>query len=174
MAENEFKIVGTISDIVEKIIHLKRDADPKKIYEVTIVGHGEKRGLTANSYYWQMVRKYAEWGGRSEQYVHNDVLLHYGVTETVHGATVYVVLPDTDDYMEWDTHHFFPTKQVQVGKDGVTYRTYFVKRDSHKYNTKEFSRLIDGLIQMIKGDNAPIETMTPNQLEQLKGYERNG
>ena len=169
--ENEFKIVGTIAEIVEKIIFIKREADPKKIYEVTVIAHGEKRGLTANSYYWQMVRKYAEWSGHSEQYVHNDVLWHYGVTETVHGATVYVILPDTDEYMEWDDYHYFPTKQTREGSDGIVYRTYLVKRDSHKYNTKEFSRLIDGLIQMIKGDNAPIETMSIYELEKLKGYE---
>lgn len=168
---NEFKAVGTFSEILEKIIFCKKDADPKKIYELTIVPHGEKRGLTANAYYWQLVRKYAEYEKRSEQYIHNDVLWHYGITETIMGVTVHVVLPDTDDYMEWSDYHYFPTKQTFVGTDGVTYRTYIVKRDSHKYNTKEFSRLIDGLILMIKTSEAPIETMTPSQLAQLENYE---
>ena len=38
-------------------------------------------------------------------------------------------------------------------------------------NTAEFSRLVDGLIQEIKGSGAEIETMTPQELERLKGYE---
>lgn len=169
---NEFKAVGTFAEILEQLIFCKKEADPRKIYELTVIPHGEKRGLTANAYYWQLVRKYAEWSGNSEQYVHNDVLWHYGITETINGITIHVVLPDTDEYMEWSDYHYFPTKQTFVGKDKVTYRTYIVKRDSHKYNTKEFSRLIDGLILMIKGADAPIETMTPNQLAQLENYEK--
>ncbi len=43
-------------------------------------------------------------------------------------------------------------------------------RGSRYYDTKQFSRLIDGLIQTIIGSDAPIETMTPAELASLKGY----
>ena len=35
-------------------------------------------------------------------------------------------------------------------------------------NTEEFANIIEGLINEIKGSNAPIETMTPRDLEILK------
>jgi hypothetical protein len=41
-------------------------------------------------------------------------------------------------------------------------------KNSSEYDTKEYARLIEGLIQTIQGDDAPIETLTPDEMAKLK------
>ena len=56
-------------------------------------------------------------------------------------------------------------KEVEEG--AYWYRLY---RGTHTYDSKEMAMLIDGTIEECKEQG--IETMTPNELERLKGYER--
>ena len=146
------------------------DLAPDKVYEMEIREPKRKRSLDANSYYWQLLHRYAEWAGRTDAYVHNDILAHYGQPEEMEGKPVYMVMVDTIAYMELDYIHLKATSDVRMGEDLKLYRTYRVMRGSHSYDTKEFSRIVDGLINEIKGSDAPIETMTPAELEKLKGY----
>lgn len=146
------------------------DLDPDKVYEMEIREPRKKRSLDANAYYWLLLHRYAEWAGRSDAYVHNDILAHYGQPEEACGEPVYMVMVDNDFYKELDYIHLKATSDVRMGEDLKMYRTYRVMRGSHEYDTKEFSRIVDGLIQEIKGSDAPIETMTPAELATLKGY----
>lgn len=140
------------------------------MYELEIREPKRKRSLDANSYYWSLLHRYAEWAGKSDVYMHNEILAHYGQPEEIDGEPVYVVMIDNDFYKELDYIHLRRTSEVKIGNDFKPYRTYRVMRGSKTYDTKEFSRLVDGLIQEIIGSDAPIETMTPAELAVLKGY----
>ena len=161
------EITGTINQILMGL--LRAALDPTKEWECVVREKRNRRGLNANSYYWVLVGKLAKWSGKSEIYIHNDMIEHYGVEESQKGEPVYMMLLDSIDYKELPYVHLKWTNSVRYG-EGKTYRAYKVMRGSRYYDTKEFSRLVDGLIQTIIGSDAPIETMTPAELATLKGY----
>lgn len=86
-----------------------------------------------------------------------------------------MVLPDTESAQkaidEAQSYHLKPTSQVKEGKGGVMYRTYMMLKGSSEYDTKEMSRLIDGLVSECK--EMGIETMPPEELERMMAaYEK--
>lgn len=158
------ELSGTINQILMQL--LKAALDPTKEWVCVVREKRTKRSLNANAYYWQLVGKLAEWSGKSEIYIHNDMIEHYGQPEPEEGC---MLLLDSIDYKELPYVHLKWSRYTQV-INGKTYRGYVVMKGSHEYDTKEFSRLVDGLIQTIIGSDAPIETMTPAELSALKGY----
>lgn len=158
------ELSGTINQILMQL--LKAALDPTKEWECVVREKRNRRGLNANAYYWQLVGKLAEWSGKSEIYIHNDMIEHYGQPEPEEGC---MLLLDSINYKELPYVHLKWSRYTQV-INGKIYRGYVVMKGSHEYDTKEFSRLIDGLIQTIIGSDAPIETMTPAELSALKGY----
>lgn len=149
---------------------LRAALDPTQEWVCVVREKRTRRGLNANSYYWALVGQLAEWSGKSQIYIHNDMLEHYGVPELQEGEPVYMMLLDTINYKELAYTHLAWTGNVRYGDNGKVYRAYKVMKGSHEYDTKEFSRLVDGLIQTIIGCDAPIQTMTPAELATLKGY----
>ena len=162
------EITGTINQILMGL--LRAALDPTKEWECVVREKRNRRGLNANAYYWQLVGKLAKWSGKSEIYIHNDMIEHYGVEEEQEGEPVFVMLLDTISYKDLAYMHLAWTNNMRYSNDGRCYRAYKVMKGSHEYSTKEFSRLVDGLIQTIIGSDAPIETMTPAELATLKGY----
>lgn len=157
---------GRISDIIAFIA--KANLDPEKQYECEI---DEKRSLDANSYYWALIGQYAKWTHKSKIYWHNDIMERFGVEETYgDGEYIYIPLLDDINYKEYTKMHLKWTHNTKVGNGGKVYRWYVKMQDSHTYTKAQFSRLIDGIIEEIQGSEAPIEVMTPTQLEQLEGY----
>lgn len=157
-------------------IVLQVDASPQDIEIMTgkdlsieLKQYREKRSLDANAYYWCLVGKLAEVIDRSNNWVHNDMLRKYGVIEVIDGKPIYIVIPDTDaageKADEASTYHLKPTSQVKEGNDGRMYRTYMMLRGSSDYDTKEMSRLINGLVSECK--ETGIETMTPDQIGRM-------
>lgn len=146
--------------------------EPEQEYDVEIKKHRKKRSLSANAYYWALIGKLADALKAPQTLVHNMILRDYGQMERYGGKLVYVVLPDTAEAEEKagraETYHLKPTSQTKYGLDGQVYRTWMLLRGSSTYNTHEFSRLLDGLIEECK--DAGIETMTPAELARLDGY----
>jgi hypothetical protein len=68
---------------------------------------------------------------------------------------------------EIETLHCLPIAVKEVEESAYWYRLY---RGTHTYDSREMAMLIDGTIEECKEQG--IETMTPNELERLKGYER--
>jgi hypothetical protein len=138
--------------------------------DVKMTKYRKKRSLDANAYYWQLLTKFAQKQDMSIPFAHNYFLRRYGQIEIFDGKAVYVVIPDTDEaeekIFEADTYHLRPTSQVKEGKDGVMYRTYMMLRGSSDYDTKEMSKLIDGLVTEAKENG--IETLPPEELERMK------
>lgn len=143
--------------------------------DVEIRKQRKKRSLDANAYYWKLASEAAEALHVSKPYIHNYLLRKYGQIEIIDGQGVYVVLPDTESAQkaidEAQSYHLKPTSQVKEGKGGVMYRTYMMLKGSSEYDTKEMSRLIDGLVSECK--EMGIETMPPEELERMMAaYEK--
>lgn len=140
-----------------------------KKLRMKVVEWREKRSMDANAYYWVLISQLAGALKVSNAYMHNFMLRAYGQPDLYDDKKAYIVLPDTDDTelkaMESDTYHIKPTSEVKLGRDGKTYRTYYLLRGSSTYDTAEMSRLIDGLVEECK--DAGIETLPPAELERM-------
>ena len=157
------------SDIREEYDKLK---DKEKL-RIRIVHYRKKRSLDANAYYWTLLTKFADVIGLSNPEAHNMMLRGYGQSEIFDGKAVYVTIPDTEESEKKvnnaTDYHLAPTSQVRMGNDDVLYRTYRLLRGSRTYDTKEMSRLIDGLITCCKEAGIPeTEIASPNEKEILK------
>nr|DAD75940.1 MAG TPA: NinB protein [Siphoviridae sp. ctX926] len=167
-------------------LEIEVDSDIRKEYDklkdkeklrIRIVQYRKKRSLDANAYYWTLLTKFADVIGLSNPEAHNMMLRGYGQSEIFDGKAVYVTIPDTEEAEKKvnnaTDYHLAPTSQVRLGNDGVMYRTYRLLRGSRTYDTKEMSRLIDGLITCCKEAGIPeTEIASPNEKEILK--ERHG
>ena len=161
---------GTAKQLVFVLARIPDEDD--KVYD--IVEHKEKRTLSQNAYYYQLLGKVADKLRISKPRLHNDMLQHFGQAAEIDGQRVFVTIPDTEECentaMESQTIHMKPTSSTMEGRDGVTYRTWVMLRGSHELNTREMSILLDGLIQEAK--QLDIEVMTPNQLAEMRALEQ--
>lgn len=130
--------------------------------DIAIKKYKKHRSLDANAMYWASLTKLARKLSVSNAYMHNSMLRQYGQPELFDGKVAYIMLPDTEESeqkaMEADTYHLRPTSQTKQGSDGITYRAYMLIRGSSTYNTEEFARLLDGLIEAC--NEAGIRVMT--------------
>lgn len=163
-------------------LEIEVDSDIRKEYDklkdkeklrIRIVQYRKKRSLDANAYYWTLLTKFADVIGLSNPEAHNMMLRGYGQSEIFDGKAVYVTIPDTEEAEKKvnnaTDYHLAPTSQVRLGNDGVMYRTYRLLRGSRTYDTKEMSRLIDGLITCCKEAGIPeTEIASPNEKEILE------
>lgn len=148
---------------------LMRDKD----YDVTLKVHREKRSLDQNALYWKCLNELAKAVQAPVSLLHNVMLRDYGELERYGGKLVYVVLPDTLEASEQadhaETYHLKPTAETRVGKDGAAWRTWLLLRGSSTYNTKEMSRLIDGVLDECK--QAGIEVLSDYERALLQNIE---
>jgi len=97
------------------------------------------------------------------------MLRRYGQPERVNGDLVYVMLPDTEEAAakanEAETYHLKLTSFTKE-KNGTVTRAWVLLRGSHDYNTKEFSRLLDGVISECR--ECGIDVLTAREKELLK------
>ncbi len=118
-----------------------------------------KRSLDANAYLWVLLQKIAEAiGNITKDDLYLEFLGKYGVFTHV------IVKPEAVDrtIQEWRTSKVLGEVTVN-GKKGVQIQCYF---GSSTYDTKEMSKLIDGIVSECK--ELGIETLTPDELERMK------
>lgn len=151
------------------------DALCGKDIAVELTEWSERRSLTANAYYWQLVGKTARALEISTSRLHNLYLRECSTPDLIGGEVMIVMLPDTDEAedeaLEREKFHIKPTSNVREGNKGVNYRAYKVLRGSHTFNKQEFSRLIDIAVDGAKSQG--IETATPAELERIKEAYKN-
>lgn len=161
---------GTLKDLTFQIARLADTDD--RVFD--LVEHKEKRSLSQNSYYWVLIGKVADKLRISKSRLHNDMLRHYGQRMMVDDKPVIVYIPDTEESentaMESDTVHLKQTSSVLEGNNGITYRAWVMLRGSHDYNSLEMATLVSGIVQEAK--QLGIETLTPEQLEQMRYLEQ--
>lgn len=130
----------------------------------------EKRSLSANAYYWVLLSKTAASMKISSSRLHNLLLRDYGKPFVIGGKVATITIPDTEtaekEALESDTFHIKPTDHVKENSRGTAYRDYIVLEGSHTMNSKEFSQLLDHLIDEAKEQG--IETATPDEIARMK------
>ena len=135
--------------------------------------HSEKRTLSQNGYYWQLIGKMADALRLPKPEVHNKMLRAYGQVQGIDGRIMTVTIPDTEkaerQTLLAEGYHVKPTSQVRLGTKNQLFRTYVLLKGSHELNTEEFSILLDGTIH--EAQNIGIETITPLELEAMRAYE---
>lgn len=136
----------------------------------------DKRTLTANSYYWQLVTEMAKALSKldpeapkiTNAEVHNRLLRDYGAFAEFGNRPVRLEILDTEEAEEQTLQdhyfHIYPTAEL-VFKGEETYRVYYLLKGSHEMTKEEFGRLLDGLIEECK--NLGVETETPDEIARM-------
>ena len=137
---------------------------PEKAYDLAIKLHREKRSLNANSYFHVLVSKIAEVMNLGDEEEKVRLVLEYGsIMIDQNGKTVGFKLPVGVDINSVYKYAKWFDKRTESGTD---FDCYILYEHTHKYNSKQMARLIDGAVYEAK--ELGIETMTPADLELLK------
>lgn len=122
----------------------------------------EKRSLDANSFYWELLSQLKDVLHTSSKELHEQLLQRYSVPVMYEDRPVTITIKDGIP-LDLLPGHWMPVRH----KDGFT--SYMQIKGSSEMDSKEMSNLIDGLVSECK--EVGIETMTPQELKGLKGYE---
>ena len=122
----------------------------------------KKRSLNANAYFWQLVNKVAVKLNTTDQDVYRNLVKDYGVSITL------MVREEAKDAF------------IRAWSEGKDSSGWFCEDLGHgvikayqgtsTYDTKQMSRIIDGLVEECK--ELQIETLTPAELDRLKNIWR--
>ena len=136
------------------IINWLLEQDQEELFEIK--EYKEKRSLNANNYAWKLITEIGNVLRLSKEDVYLRMLEDYGQSEMIS------VLENinVDGYFKY--YKAVGTSTLN-GKVFVHYKIY---KGTSKYNTKEMSIFIDGVVQEAK--ELGIETKTPRELEELK------
>ena len=145
-------MIGTIKQLMVWL-----SIQPDGMYEIK--PYHEKRSLNANSYFYVLQNKLAQVLKTGNDELHEQLIKRYA------DATL-ITIPESENIKGlikyYDVYKKGEIKSIPV----IIYKAY---KPSHEMNTKEFSRLLDGIISECK--EVGIETMTPDELRRLDGYE---
>jgi hypothetical protein len=119
----------------------------------------QSRTLTQNAYYWALVNQIAIAIGITAEDVHKDLIFNYSVSELV------VVRSEIDVSSLFKYYQFVRDAKIN-GQDFKIYKLYI---GSSKMSKKEFSHLLDGIVQECMQLNIP--TLTKEEIEKLKYIE---
>ena len=113
----------------------------------------DKRSLSQNNYYWELLGKLGEVTGKTNDELHFDMLRDHSTVMT------FDALPQVD------VPSFIKYCEVQhVNDDGtVHWRVY---KGSSEMTKTEFNRLLEGVLDACR--NCDIETMTPDEIARLR------
>lgn len=128
---------GKVVDIKRKLFQLSED----KVYDVEIKIHREKRSLNANSYCWKLCTEIASAINSDKDSVYLLMLKRYGISDLVPISNQVPI----DDYI----------KYYDVESKTDKYTWYKIYKGSSKYNTKEMSVLLNGIVSECKEMGIP-------------------
>lgn len=132
--------------------------------DVEIKKHRNIRSRNANAYLHVLINKIAAEINASDDDVKRDLVIKYGaLAKDSEGKTIGFKLPRTVDV---GTLYRYVKLFDQRSEDGIVFNCYLVYKDTHKMDTKEMSRLIDGAVSEAR--ELGIETDTPAQLAAMK------
>lgn len=129
-----------------------------KTYDAKLTECRKRRSLDANAYAWVLMDKIAQVIGSTKDDVYLQMLDKYGV------FTHLIVKPKVVERVKQEWRTVRELGEVTVnGTTGIQLQCFF---GSSTYDTKEMSRLIDGIISECK--ELDIETATPEELNLMK------
>lgn len=129
--------------------------------DINIKKYSEKRSLSANSYFWQLVDKIKDTRDKSEDEVYQHMLSQYGQNQYKDDGNIATfLLPYGTKLIGEIFTHSAAVKTVELKGQLFTY--YRMLRGSSTYTSAEMSVLIDGIVSEAK--ELDIETLTPQEL----------
>lgn len=138
------------------------------VLEIVIKKWRAKRSKDANAYFHLLVNEIAAARGLSDDQVKIDLVTQYGTyARDDDGMIVGFKLPASVDV---STIYPYTRMYKEVEEGGKLFKCYLVYKQTRLMDTKEFSHLIDGAIQVAQELN--IDTDTPDRAawwEKLKG-----
>lgn len=146
-------MIGNTKAIIEYLFNQDKD----KLYEIK--EHRAKRTLTQNAYYWVLVNELANCLRKSKEEVHFDLLKDYS-------QVALVTLKSNVDIKGYIRYYEFERETII---SNVKFNIYKVYKGSSEMDKKEFSILLDGLIQEAQQQGIP--TLTPNEIAKLRYIE---
>lgn len=132
---------------------------PDGLYQVK--EYHEKRSLDANAYYWTLLTELAGALRMGKDELHYLMLSRYSVPLDADGRNVAITLRSDIPTK------FLPGYWIPIRDDG-RFASYLRIKGSSDMDSKEFSRLLDGLIS--ECNEVGIGTVLPMELEGMKGY----
>lgn len=128
---------GKVVDVKRKLFQLSED----KVYDVEIKIHREKRSLNANSYCWKLCTEIASAINSDKDSVYLLMLKRYGISDLVPISNQVPI----DDYI----------KYYDIESKTDKYTWYKIYKGSSKYDTKEMSVLLNGIVSECKEMGIP-------------------
>jgi hypothetical protein len=148
----------------QPIDDLKAIIANKKLLAIECKEYRKKRSLDANAYFHVLVSKIAEAMNLGEDETKVKMVLEYGsIMRDENGDKVGFKLPASVNvnsiykYAKWFDERI---------EDGHKFNCYIIYEHTHKLDSKQMARLIDGTI--CEATELGIDVMTPNQLAELK------
>jgi len=131
-----------------------------ELLDIEIKPYREKRSLTANSYFWQIVTKIADTLRTSKDDLYIEMLKRYGQREkdliSVVSSAVHVAIKALDNHC---------TIVGESELKGKTFKHLAILKGSSEYDSKEMSILIDGVVSEAK--ELGIETLPHDEINRL-------
>ena len=159
-------IDGNVHDELRPLVKQKISAEIKK--------WRKRRSLNANSYYWELVGKLSKHFELDMIQTHNQMLRRYSepwLNQDDELQCWYVPAETDLDHMQ-DMH--FGIMETGVWLQGQQYVRVCLLVPSHLMDSKQMSRLIDGVVGECK--EAKIETIPPEELKRMldswRSYEK--
>ncbi len=132
-------MIGTIKQLIPKMLNL----DENKIYEIK--EYRERRSINANSYYWSLINQLSNKLNLGNEELHRKMLKEYG--------QVMIVPLTLKQNPEGYFKYFEKYKKGKI--NNVEVILYKVYKPSSEMNSKEFSILLDGLVQECREMDIP-------------------
>jgi hypothetical protein len=151
------ELLLTLSLAPNHIEELTRIKDEK--LSVKIDKHRNRRSTNANAYAWLLINKIAEIMRLSKDEVYQLMLKRYG-----QGSVISVLTERVDD-VERELDYCEVHGYGKVNGRDFTHLRFWV--GSSKYNSKEMSIFIDGIVEEAR--ELGIETLTPDELSRMLG-----
>lgn len=146
---------GKIEELLPLIFRLDKDT----VYDVKIEKHKKNKTLDQNAYAWKLMNEIGNVLRKSKDEVYFEMLKSYGqISEISMLSSI-----DPSGYFKY---YDISSKRLFNNKEFTIYRIY---KGISEYDTREMSIFIDGVIQEAK--QLGIQTLTPNQLLELKSME---
>lgn len=140
-----------------QILAALKDTDPEKKWKIE--EYHEKRSLDANAYFYVLQNKLAEKIKMNNKKLHKILLKNYG---EVYQILISAKIKKEELKKAFDYFDIIDT----IIKNGKKFNVVNIYMPSHKMDTKQMARLIDGLVMECKQQD--IETLPPEELERVK------
>jgi len=156
-------ILQNETNLKAKISDLRRLTAEGKQLTVDIKQYRSARSKEANSYMWKLVSDIAEHPSikSSKEEVYIEMLKKYGQREP---ELLSVIAEAADMVYRATDNHCYEVGESEL--NGKMFKHLAILIGSSKYDTKQMSILIDGVVN--DAQELGIETKTPDELEKIK------